>query len=65
MRDNLHGEQLITQEHVKSNTTVREALKKSDIYPEELPAAEDIKKVDRKIKSENKKLSKTVKELAD
>lgn len=65
IRDNLRGEQSIVHEHVKSNSTVREALRKSGIYPEELPAAEDIKKVDRKIKSDNKKLSKAVKKLAD
>lgn len=56
-RDHLKGEQLITNEHIKSNTTVRNALKESNIVPENLPPAEDIKKIDRKIKSENKKLS--------
>lgn len=62
-RDNLRGEHPITQEHVKSNTTVRAALKQSGIDPESLSAAEDIKKVDRKIKSENKKLPKAIKAL--
>ncbi len=65
VRDNLRGEQPIANEHVKSNTTVREALKQSGIYPESLPSAEDIKKIDRKIKSENKKLPKTTKILQE
>jgi DNA-damage-inducible protein D len=65
VRDNLRGEQPITQEHVKSNTTVREALRQSGISPESLPPAEDVKKIDRKIKSENKKLPKTTKALSD
>lgn len=65
VRDNLRGEQPITQEHVKSNTTVRAALTQSGIYPESLPPAEDIKKVDRKIKSESKKLPKTTKALSE
>jgi DNA-damage-inducible protein D len=65
VRDNLRGEHPITQEHVKSNTTVREALRQSGIYPENLPRAEDIKKVDRKIKSENKKFLKTTKALTE
>ena len=65
VRDNLRGEQLIAQEHVKNNSTVREALKQSNIYPESLPPAEDIKKIDRKIKSESKKLPKSTKVLSD
>jgi len=64
-RDNIRGEQQITQEHVKNNTTVREALKQSNIYPESLPRAEDVKKIGRKIQSENKKLPKTTKVLSD
>lgn len=49
IRDNLKGEQTITKEHVKSNTIVRKALEESNIRPENLPTAEDIKKIDRKI----------------
>jgi hypothetical protein len=61
VRDDLRGEQTITQEHVKSNSIVRSALKQSNIHPENLPPAEDIKKVGRKIKSESKKLPKSTK----
>ena len=59
----LHGEPGIAGEHVKNNENVREVLKKSGIFPEALPPEEDIKKVERKLKSEGKKLSKTVKKL--
>ncbi len=65
IRDNLKGEQTITKEHVKSNTIVRKALEESNIRPENLPLAEDIKKINRKIKSEGKKLAKTTKILTD
>ena len=58
-RDNLQGEHPITQEHVKNNTDVRNLLTQKDIYPEKLPPADDVKKVGRKIKSEEKKLQKT------
>lgn len=61
VQNNLQGEAPITQEHIKSNTSVRKALKESNIYPERLPPAEDIKKLSRKIKSETKKLEKNVK----
>lgn len=57
-RNNLHGEQCITKEHVKNNSDVRGLLIQKNIYPEKLPPAEDIKKVRRKIKSEGKKLEK-------
>lgn len=54
----LVGENPITGEHIKNNQNVREALVKGGVVPENLPAEEDIKKVQRKLKSENKKLSK-------
>ncbi|MEI7425527.1 MAG: DNA damage-inducible protein D [Candidatus Moraniibacteriota bacterium] len=59
----LRGENLITNEHVKNNKNMREMLGKSGIYPEALPAEEDLKKLDRRLKSEGKKLPKTVKGL--
>jgi len=51
----LDTEQHISNEHVKSNTSVRETLIKRGIYPEQLPAEEDIKKVERKLKSDDKR----------
>ena len=55
-RDNLQGEYAITKEHVKNNSDVRNLLTQKNIYPEKLPSAEDLKKVGRKIKSEEKRL---------
>ena len=48
-RDDLKTEAGITREHVKNNQDVRGLLVKRDIRPEELPAAEDIKKLERKL----------------
>lgn len=59
----IRGETSITAEHVRSNRNVRETLAKSDIHPEELPPEADIKKIERKLKSEGKKLPKSVKKL--
>jgi DNA-damage-inducible protein D len=61
----LHGEDPITSEHVKNNQDVRDLLTKNNIYPENLPPEEDIKKVARKLKSEDKKLSKMVKKIKE
>lgn len=60
IHDNLQSEQLITKEHVKSNINVRNALKKQNIYPENLPPAEDVKKIGRKIKLEDKRIGKII-----
>lgn len=57
-RDNLATEPAIATEHVKNNTDVRALLTDRHIYPERLPASEDIKKVERRISSEEKKLLK-------
>lgn len=59
----LKGEDPIADEHVKNNRNMREMLTKSGIYPEALPAGEDLKKLERRLKSEGRKLSKTVKKL--
>jgi DNA-damage-inducible protein D len=55
-KNDLGTEPEISSEHVQSSTTVRDALKKRGITPESLPAAEDVKKVDRRLRSEPKKL---------
>jgi DNA-damage-inducible protein D len=54
-RGELHGENQITDEYVKNHHDVRQLLIKSSIYPEELPPEEDIKKVERRIKSQDEK----------
>lgn len=60
---NLYGEGSITREHIQNNTSVREMLGKRGIKPEELPAAEDIKKLERRVASEQKKIEKTSSKL--
>ncbi len=55
----LQGEPIITAEHVQNNTTIREMLKERGIKPEELPPTEDIKKLERRVKSQEKKLAET------
>ena len=57
----LKTEDAITNEHVKNNRDVRGLLQKSGIKPENLPAEEDVKKIERKVKSEDKKLLKETK----
>jgi DNA-damage-inducible protein D len=55
-KDGLRSEPEIAKEHVKNNTDVRTLLVNRDIRPETLPAAEDIKKVERRLATEAKKL---------
>ena len=59
----LYGEQSITTEHVQNNQSVRQMLGSRGIKPEELPAAEDIKKVERRVVSNEKKIEKTSQKL--
>ena len=54
----LHGESRIKDEHIKNNQDVRGLLGKSGIKPEQLPAEEDIKKLERNVKSVDKGLEK-------
>jgi len=60
---NLNGEPSITNEHVQNNQSVRDMLKQRGIKPETLPPEKDIKKLERLIKSEEKKLVKQSGEL--
>ena len=57
-KEDIKGEIKITDEHVKNNTDIRNLLGKSGIKPEELPIEEDIKKLERKVKSIDKTISK-------
>ena len=60
---NMQGERPITAEHISNNKSVREMLGKRGIKPEELPPAEDIKKVERRVAREEKLMSKNVAKL--
>lgn len=53
----LQGESAITGEHVQNNRSVRDMLGQRGIQPENLPAAEDIKKLERRVKSQEKELA--------
>ena len=59
----LYGEQSITAEHVQNNVSVRQMLGQRGIKPENLPPAEDIKKVERRVASNEKKTEKTSNKL--
>lgn len=57
-RDDLKTEKEISSRHVKNNVDVRNLLGERDIQPEEIPPAEDMKKVERRLKADEKKLPK-------
>jgi DNA-damage-inducible protein D len=55
-KDNLQGETKITHEHVQNNEDIRVLLSKRDIKPEELPAEEDLKKLQRRVNQDAKNI---------
>jgi DNA-damage-inducible protein D len=57
-QDDLQGEHTITREHVQNNESVRNMLGQRGIKPEKLPPEEDIKKLERRVKTEEKRLEK-------
>ncbi len=57
----LKGQSPIEKEHIDNNLAVRNMLTKRGIVPENLPPAEDVKKVQRKLNAEEKKLLKPTK----
>lgn len=57
----LKGENEITREHVDNNAAVRKMLLQRGIRPEQLPPDEDVKKVERRIASEQRKALKGTK----
>ena len=59
----LHGQLGIEREHIENNSAVRGMLLDRGIRPEALPPAEDVKKVERRLKSDEKKIGKTAKKL--
>ena len=54
----LYGETSITAEHIQNNRSVRGMLGQRGIKPENLPPAEDIKKVERKVAKDEKLMQK-------
>ena len=55
-KNSMDAEIAISQEHVRNNQAVRQTLINRDIRPESLSAPEDIKKLERRIASQEKKL---------
>jgi len=58
---NLKGQSDISKEHIDNNLAVRKMLIDRSVKPEQLPAAEDLKKVQRRLESDEKKVIKDVK----
>ncbi len=58
---NLKGETQISKEHIDNNIAVRKMLKDRGVLPEHLPALEDVKKVQRQLDSDEKKVIKEAK----
>ena len=56
----LQGEHPITREHVQNNKSVRDMLGQRGIKPEDLPPAEDIKKIERKVVRDEKKIEQMI-----
>lgn len=55
-QEDLRGERAITREHVQNNVSVRDMLGQRGIKPEKLPPEEDIRKLERRVKAEERKL---------
>ena len=61
--NDLKTEGSISREHVTNNSSVRKILVERGIKPENLPAEEDIKKLERRVTSESKKIGKNPEKL--
>lgn len=56
-QNDIQGEGPITTEHIQNNQSVRRMLTGRGILPEDLPPAEDIKKLERRVRKEEKLLA--------
>lgn len=61
----LQGESSITGEHIQNNRSVRDMLGQRGIKPENLPPSEDIKKLERRVRSQEKKIAAQAGKLPD
>lgn len=57
----IKGNTDISKEHIDNNKAVRKMFKERGVQPEQLPAAEDVKKLQRKLETEKKKVAKALK----
>ena len=55
----LNSNNQISKEHIDNNKAVRDILIQRGVKPESLPPAEDVKKLERRLESDEKKVSKT------
>lgn len=58
----LKGENQITTEHIENNKAVRKMLIERGVKPEQLPPGEDVKKLQRKLEGDEKKMLKDAKQ---
>lgn len=61
----LKGDKQITNEHVENNLAIRKILHDRGVKPEQLPPSEDVKKIERRLISEEKKILKEMKKIQD
>jgi DNA-damage-inducible protein D len=59
----LKGQNSISKEHIDNNLAVRKMLIERGVKPEQLPAAEDLKKMQRRLESDEKKVIKEAKKM--
>jgi DNA-damage-inducible protein D len=57
VKDDLMGEDPITTEHIQNNQDVRDLLLKRGIRPESLPPEEDLKQMERRVKSQGRRIA--------
>ena len=59
----LRGEMAITGEHIQNNSSVRDMLGQRGIKPEDLPPSEDIKRLERRVRVQEKKMAQRAEQL--
>lgn len=64
-QSDIAGEAKITAEHVQNNNSVRTMLGQRGINPEDLPAEDDIRKIERRVRSDERELGKRSGKLPD
>ena len=61
----LKGDNQITKEHIENNLAVRKILNDRGVKPEQLPRSDDVKKVERKLETEEKNILKEGKKIQE
>ncbi|PKL68006.1 MAG: DNA damage-inducible protein D [Methanomicrobiales archaeon HGW-Methanomicrobiales-1] len=63
-KEDMQGEEPITVEHVQNNQDIRDLLLKRGIRPESLAPEEDLMKLERRVKSQEKQIAKRAGKIA-